>query len=970
MRKGLRFLAVFLAAFIFSLTNAFAQNITITGNVKHATTHEGVSAVSVTVKDGPEGTFTDANGDFKLDVKKLPVTLVFSSIGFEIKEVIVTSIMEPVQVDLKSSSSLGEEVVVSATRSAQRILDAPVTVERMNANTLRNIPGPSYYESIANLKGVDMHTASLTFRTVTTRGFMSSGNTRLNQLIDGMDNQAPGLNFSVGSVVGLTELDVDNIELLSGASSALYGSGGMNGTLLINSKNPFKYQGLSFNIKQGIMHINDPGGTKPSAYYDWSMRWAKAITKKLAFKIAGQMIKAKDWEAYDYSNLNRNNVISKVIPGNRSTDPNYDGINVYGDQVSQNMSFIANAVQAQIRAGIQGAAGIDIVSTMNAALPNVPTAAQLTTFLGGFPAALRPTIQQLIPFYFGLRNNWYPSTQNVSRTGYEERNLVDYNTLNFKFTGGLNYMITPGIEASFNTYFGTGTTVYTGADRYSLRNLKIAQHKLEVKANHWFVRAYTTQENAGGSYNATALASLINESWKPSTTWFPEYVGNYAGYMLSVAQNGLPPDMTNAHAYARSVADVGRLLPGTAAFNTTASALKGRPIPQGGLFLDRTDLWASEAQLNISDIAGFSKTVEVLAGAQWKQYVLNSKGTLFIDTAGVIKIAETGGYVQLRKKLFQEILTITLSGRYDKHTNFDGRFTPRASAVIRVAPKNNIRLSYQTAYRFPTNQDQYINLNTGTSYLVPMFPDILAKLYPGPYYTAASIAAYRAGGNPANTSLLVVTAPGDVKPETVQSYEIGYKGVLGTRLYVDAYYYYSKYNNFLGRVAVGLSLTGSPTGVFNPSSASTRNISYIENTNQEIKSDGWGVSVDFNLPRNFVLYGNVFSDRLRDVPEGFITFFNAPKYRFNIGLKNESLYKNVGFNFVVKYQDQNYYEGTFVTGTLPSYTWVDGQITYKMPKTKSTVKIGGTNLGNNYQRQGYGSPNIGALYYVSYGYNL
>ena len=87
---------------------------------------------------------------------------------------------------------------------------------------------------------MDMHTASLTFKTVTTRGFVSSGNTRMNQLIDGMDNQAPGLNFSVGNIVGLTELDVDNVELLAGASSALYGSGGMNGTLLINSKNPFK----------------------------------------------------------------------------------------------------------------------------------------------------------------------------------------------------------------------------------------------------------------------------------------------------------------------------------------------------------------------------------------------------------------------------------------------------------------------------------------------------------------------------------------------------------------------------------------------------------------------------------------------------------------------------------------------------------------------------------------------------------
>lgn len=969
MRKSLRFLAVFIAALIFTLTTAYAQTITITGNVKNASTNEGLSAVSVTVKGGPEGTFTDANGDFSLNVKKLPITLVFSSIGFEIKEVNIASSTTPVLVSLNTSTSLGEEVVVSATRTQQRILDAPVTVERMSATTLKNIPGPSYYESIANLKGVDMHTASLTFRTVTTRGFMSSGNTRLNQLIDGMDNQAPGLNFSVGSVVGLTELDVDNIELLAGASSALYGSGGMNGTLLINSKNPFKYQGLSFNIKQGIMHINDPGGQKPSAYYDWSMRWAKAFNNKFAFKIASQLTKAKDWEAYDYRNVNRNNVISKVIGGDRTSDPNYDGVNVYGDQVSQNMSFIAQAVQAQIRAGLLPF-GIDIVSTMNAALPNIPTAAQFGAFLSSLPAPIRPTVQQLAPFYIGLRNNWYPSTQNVSRTGYQENTLVDYNTLNFKFTGGLNYMITPGIEASFNTYFGTGTTVYTGADRYSLRNLKIAQHKLEVKAKNWFLRGYTTQENAGGSYNATALASLINESWKPSTTWFPEYVGNYAGYMWNVYQAGAIPDMYNAHQFARNAADVGRLIPGTAAFNATSATVKGKPIPRGALFLDRTDLWAAEGQLNISDVLDFSDKLEVLGGVQWKQYVLNSKGTLFIDTAGVIKIHETGGYLQLRKKLFEEVLTLTGSIRYDKHSNFAGRFTPRATAVIRVAPKNNIRLSYQTAYRFPTNQDQYINLNTGTAWLVPMFPDILAKLYPGPYYTAESIAAYRAGGNPANTSVLVQTAPGEVKPETVSSYEIGYKGVLGNKLFVDAYFYYSKYNDFLGRVAVGLSLTGSPTGVFNPSSASTRNISYIVNTNQEIKSQGWGISAEYNLPRGFTLYGNVFSDELKDVPEGFITYFNAPKYRFNIGLRNENLYKNIGFNVVVKYQDNNYYEGTFVTGTLPAYTWVDGQVTYRLPKTKSTLKIGGTNLANKYYRQGFGSPNIGGLYYVSYGYNL
>ena len=71
-----------------------------------------------------------------------------------------------------------------------------------------------------------------------------------------MDNQAPGLNFFVGNFTGPTELDIESIELLPGASSALYGPGGMNGTILINSKSPFKHPGFSASVKQGIMHVD------------------------------------------------------------------------------------------------------------------------------------------------------------------------------------------------------------------------------------------------------------------------------------------------------------------------------------------------------------------------------------------------------------------------------------------------------------------------------------------------------------------------------------------------------------------------------------------------------------------------------------------------------------------------------------------------------------------------------------------
>ena len=138
-------------------------------------------------------------------------------------------------------------------------MDAPFSVELIGQRRIRQLPTTSAYDAIVYSKGVDLTTSSLTFKTPSTRGFNGSGSTRVNQLVDGMDNQAPGLNFFVGNFAGLTELDIESMELLPGASSALYGPGGMNGTVLINSKNPFKYPGLSLMIKPGIMHLGNSG---------------------------------------------------------------------------------------------------------------------------------------------------------------------------------------------------------------------------------------------------------------------------------------------------------------------------------------------------------------------------------------------------------------------------------------------------------------------------------------------------------------------------------------------------------------------------------------------------------------------------------------------------------------------------------------------------------------------------------------
>ncbi len=1004
MSKSYRFLATWLVAVCCSIA-ANAQPVTISGTVRNSSTREVVPAVSVIVKGTSSGTFTNSDGVFSLTVPQLPVVLVFTSINYDTYEVTVSDATARVEVDFVPNLTLGQEVVVSATRTAQRGLESPVTIERLGSSTLKNVPAPNYYEAIANLKGVDVHTASLGFRTVTTRGFVSSGNTRLNQLIDGMDNQAPGLNFAVGSVIGLTELDVDNIEVLAGASSALYGSGGINGTVLITSKNPFKYQGLSYNIKQGIMHV-DGKQRKAAPYYNWSVRWAKAITSKLAIKLAGELMKGNDWQADDYRNKRIDNSgLYAVSGGNRTNTSDFNGINIYGDETSINIPALSQVLQATIHGGVLQQTG-GLVNFNNTATayfgaignPTYPSNAQVAGFIGLFPAQLQPAAQLFVPFYLANSRNYYGSTavdranNNVTRTGYEEKYLVDYNSLNAKFTGGIHYKITNDLEASLNTYVGTGTTVYTGADRYSLRNLKIAQHKLELRSKSWFVRGYTTQENAGESYNASAAGAFVNESWKRTlntaaglpgiaASWIPQYMIAYSEALRQSGAAGSPMSAVNLHLNSRAVADAGRLMPGTPAFETALKKVRTTPIRDGGaLFLDKTDLWAGEGQLNLSEVAGFADVVEIITGVQWKQYVLNSQGTLFADNTdtligyakinnrGNIKVNETGGYVQLRKKLLNDVLTLTGSIRYDKQTNFDGKFTPRVSAVVRVARDNNVRLSYQTAYRFPTMQNQYIALSTGTAVLIGHLPEFqtyykLNSTLPG--YTAASIIEARATGD---VNKLVLAQYKEVKPETVSSFELGYKGILSKKILVDAYAYYSQYQDFLATVVVGQSRTGAASALLSP--FSTTNISYTQNSPEKVKALGWGIGIDYNIIRNYYLSGNVFSDELRDVPQNLVTFFNAPKYRFNIGLRNDNVYRNIGFNVIMKWQDNNYYEGTFVKGTLPYFAWVDAQVSYRPAGTKSVFRVGGTNLGNNYYRTGFGSPYVGGLYYISYGYNI
>lgn len=915
MRKTYSTLTSMLLAVFFSIA-AFAQTTTISGHVTNSTSKDAVPAVSVTIKGTSTGTFTDDKGNFTLSTtQKPPFTLVITSIGFESQEVSVTGTGTAIDIAIVPSSALGTEVVVSASRVPERILESPVSIERVNAAAIRIAPAASYYDIVSNLKGVDVVTSSLNFKTPTTRGFGGSGNTRFNQVVDGMDNQAPGLNFSVGAIIGLSELDVDNMELLPGASSALYGPGGMNGTLLVSSKNPFKYTGLSFQIKEGIMNT-DGRYRDASAYHNWAVRWAQNVNNRFAYKINAEFIKAQDWLAADKRNYDRLSPTQKVIPGSRATDPNYDGVNVYGDETT-----------ADIRAVLQG--------------------------IGQQAYFLQPYI-----------NTMMGSPINVSRTGYDEKDIIDPTTLNFKLGGAMHYKITENLEAVLAGSWGTGNTIYTGSDRYSFKDFKMGQYKFELNGKHWFFRTYTTQENAGQSFNATVTTRLTNEAWKPTITftngqanpqptdWLVEYTQAYlAGKMAGMGD-------LDAHTQARSVADVGRPAAGTPEFKKLFDKVRSISIADGGgLFIEKSDLYQSEAQYNMSHITG--KVADILVGANYKVYNLNSEGTLFTDSTGPIRIWEIGAYLQATRRFFNDKLKLTFSGRYDKNQNFDGRFTPRATAVITVAKNSNIRLSYQSAYRFPSTQQQWIDLTIGGGVQLIGGDRSFQKYYNFDKKTQYTL-------NPDGTPGANYTFK-TFKPESVQSFEAGYKGLVANgKLLIDLYGYYGQYSNFLARTLIFQQVGESK----DPSV--DRPFSVPSNIEEKVKTYGFGIGLDYRVYKAYTISTNFSSDVLQDVPENFVAFFNSPKYRFNASLSNSGMGKSkrVGFSVSYRWQDAFFYEGDFANGNVNAIHTLDAQVSYKIPRIKSVIKIGGNNILNQYYFNAVGNSFVGGLYYVSFGYNI
>jgi iron complex outermembrane receptor protein len=944
--------------FLFAFA-AIAQT-KVGGKVNDQGSKESLAGVSILVKGKVIGTITDTKGNFSLSTSlQAPFTLVVSMVGYERQEIAITGNKTDLAISLKEQSVMGQEIVVSASRIEESVMQSPVSVEKMDIRAIRETPAASFYDALRNLKGVEVSTQSVSFSSINMRGFNGNGNVRVVQLIDGMDNQAPGLNFSVGNIVGISELDLEGVEVLPGAASALYGPNALNGIILMNSKSPFLYQGLSAQVKAGAMNAsNRTQATTP--YGDVSLRYAKAFNNKVAFKLNFNMLSAEDWQSTDYRDQSLLNG-RKLGDGNHRVNVGYNGVNSYGDETNANM-FSSLLPILGVPAG----------------LPPTHPLFEQSQISGGLSQIQALTGRTREQIFAGVIPNVA-----VSRQGYNEADLASYANRNIKFNAALHWRLSSTTEMILQGSYGRGTTMYTGADRYSIKDFSMGQYKLEFKGSNFFIRGYTTQENSGDAYATGTLGALVNETAKPSTAWYPEYFRTFLGLAFPAfsrefqtgMMTGLSPILSleratsavqanypSYFATARSIADANRLIPGTPRFDEAVNQIKKTPLPRGAKFTDKSALYHLEGMYNFTERLG--NRFELLVGGNLRSYALNSEGSLFAlqDNGDEFTIFEYGAYAQVAKKLVNDKLKLSASLRYDKNENFEGQFSPRFSGVF-TEGRSNFRASYQTGFRIPTTQDQYINLLTPSARLLGGLAVVQDRYkLSGNSFTLPSVLQ----GNPVR-----YTAK-PWKPEQVRTLEVGYKGFLGDRLLTDVYAYRSSFTNF----SAGQVVVQTPAQHLDATVVGNKIFSFPSNVESEVVTQGWGVSLDYKLGGNWMAGTNVSFNEVKDSGglSNFQLAFNTPNYRTNVSLSNRNIGgSGWGVSAVWRYQEKFVWQSSIVNQVLnqqqlsliPAFHTLDMQVSKKLTSIKSILKVGGTNLGGKLYTTGWANPLVGSMYYVS-----
>ncbi|GIV33340.1 MAG: membrane protein [Chitinophagales bacterium] len=911
-------------------SHAWGQ-VTISGKVIDELSREPLISANVIVKGTTIGAATDLDGVFKFEISDTvnQVTLVVSYIGYEDREIILKKPFQFTEIRLKNFVIKGEEVVISGSRIKESVMESGISIDKIDAREIKTAPSGNFYSGLNTLADIDVVSSSAAFNVVNMRGFNTTQPERSVQYIDGIDNQAPGLNFAVGNLMGANDLDLSSVEIIHGPSSALYGANAFQGVISMTTKDPFNFPGLGIQIK---------GGSR--SYFDVQGRYARTFGKnnQWGFKLAAAYMRIDDWPADD------------------------DSANVYGDiEVEVNMSEIVRQLQYKEVGSVDG--------TDTFTQSDLDDAIALNNWLDFNPEA-------------------NPGKKTIIAPGIPESAVADYNSNAWRINPTLYWRYKEDHEVSLMAKYGRGTAVYQGTNRYSLKDITFQQYKLEFKGKNYQAKAYATLENAGDTYDNVFTA--INISKEGIGEYVSEYISTYfdaldslVGGFSNCPDCVRPDQIERAKQIAEDSAKTKWILPGSPKFDSLFQIITKDPdLQTGSKFLDESKLINIDGYYNFRDLWDW---MEILAGASYRVYLPKSYGTIFSDSlvnpadtlpdgrndpdAEYHKIVthEFGLFAQAIKRLLDNKLKLEFSIRMDKYTNFKPQLSPRGSIVF-THNDHTLRLSAASGYRLPTLQDQYIHLDLGPITLIGNLNGFQDS------YTLRSVEDFWDGYDtmtvvPPDT-VLEVYKINRLRPEKVRTVEVGYRTVHNKVLYIDFSFYHNWYTDFIGDIRVAVprdGIAGEETGY---NDIITRNYDLRQipvNSKSTVRTWGFTVGLSYYFGRGITFKGNyTYSDiNEKDIDDDLIPGFNTPKHKFNLGLEGKRVWKGLGFNSNFRWSDTYLWQGPFGDGQIPPFFTLDAQLNYEFKEYYTTIAVGGSNLLNRKYRTAYGSPLIGRMLYAS-----
>ena len=832
-------------------------------------------------------------------------------------------------------SQILNEVVISASRIKENYLKSPTSIELLTLKQIQQSPALSYFDAIENMRGIQLITPSLGFKVYNARGFTNTTNVRFVQLVDGIDNQAPHIGSPIASAMAPNDLDIRQVEMIPGVASALYGMNSLNGLVNLITLNPFESEGLSFQQKTGVNHTGGTllGGSQhdnktvnPKLFSETSLRYAKKLSEKWAFKTNFTYQKGYDWIANSIIDLNPNANTSVGLLGKDNVGADY--VNSYGNESSNRRTLTLSGKR-----------------------------------------------------YVVARTGYLEEEV----TDYSINNIKGDFAVNFRMGG---VPLKPNHEISYIFKYAQLDNVYQRTNRFRLDNYRLSQNALVYQNSTTQIKAYLTSENTGKSYNIRSMAENIDRSFKTDNTWFTDFTNEFNNQnkqgkttvdaltiARTVADKGRPqPNTQQFNDLIEKLGDINNWDVGAALL------VKSYLLHTEGL----TDL--SKKLSPVLQKKGFG----LLAGLDYRNYFVIPDGNYFInpkETGKTLTYSKSGGFVQLSKKFFDEKLKFILTLRGDKNQYFDLRFNPRGSVVYSLNENNHFRASYQNGYRFPSLFEAFSNINSGGVKRVGGLPIMSQGIFENSYlrktiddFTAAvnqDINVNKLSQNEAifkNKNVLRKNDYTYLQPEYVNSFEIGYKGYpIGKRLFVDTDFYYNVYRNFMAQIEANV-----PVGTNTDSLAfymydRNKQARYRLWTNSKtiVKNYGGGISLTYNFYKNFTITSNTSFAKLKNVAnnDGLEEAFNTPRWIVNVGINNATLTKNIGFGVNYKHQESFLWQSALASGTVPKINNFDAQLTYYLRNKGIQFKIAGTNVFNNHYVSFIAGPTIGAFYYATVTFN-